>query len=67
MMYKIVGTDNCYGESTEVYFSTKQDWENAKKLLYFFGIVQGADNQEDLYFEAFFGKNIENESSPNYD
>lgn len=55
MKYKIVGVDNCYGDNTEVYFSTEQDWENAIKLLRFFGIIYGADDQEDCYFDAFSG------------
>lgn len=67
MKYKIVGVDNDYGESTEVYFSTKQDWENAKKLLHFFGIMYGADDREELYFESFSEEDIENKDISNYD
>lgn len=67
MKYKIVGANNCYGESTEVYFSTKQDWKNAIELLRFFSIMHGADDQEDFYFEAFSGENIENEGKIEYD
>lgn len=67
MKYKIVGANNCYGESTEVYFSTKQDWENTIELLHFFGIIQGEDEEEDFFFEAFSGEKIENEGRKEYD
>lgn len=67
MKYKIVGYNKCYGDYWQSYFSTEEDQRHAMQLLHFFGISQGNDEYEEIYFDGFYGENIESEGIPNYD